>query len=212
METGATPVLRTLAAHPEGRRRLDLTRVAGVTILRSQSGQIAGSSARESRRRRSFRLFCSPDATAMVPFLQRMNPDFIAGLEFWEREKGVSREVLMAAVEEALLQAAKKAVGPARELRVVMDSKSGDIKAFAKLIVADRVVSQHDQISVFDARRLKADAKVGDELEKEVTPQGFGRIAAQYAKQALMMKVRQAEKAMLLVEFKDRVGDIDRKG
>ena len=137
-----------------------------------------------------------------------MNADFIAGLEFWEREKGVSREVLMAAVQEALLQAAKKAVGPARELRVEMNSKNGDIKAFAKLIVADKVISQHDQISVFDARRLKAAAKVGDEIEKEVTPQGFGRIAAQYAKQALMQKVRQAEKAMLLTEYKDRVGDI----
>jgi N utilization substance protein A len=137
-----------------------------------------------------------------------MNADFIAGLEFWEREKGVSREVLMAAVQEALLSAAKKAVGPARELRVEMDPKSGDIKAFAKLIVADRVISQHDQISVFDARRIKPDAKVGDELEKEVTPTGFGRVAAQYAKQALMQKVRQAEKAMLLTEFKDRVGDI----
>ena len=114
----------------------------------------------------------------------------------------------MAAVQEALLSAAKKAVGPARELRVEMDPKSGDIKAFAKLIVADRVISQHDQISVFDARRIKPDAKVGDELEKEVTPTGFGRVAAQYAKQALMQKVRQAEKAMLLTEFKDRVGDI----
>ena len=137
-----------------------------------------------------------------------MNADFLAGLEFWEREKGVSRETLMAAVHEALLSAAKKAVGPARELRVQMDPKTGDIKAFAKLIVADRVISQHDQISVFDARRLKADAKVGDELEKEVTPTGFGRVAAQYAKQALMQKVRQAEKALIFTEFKDRVGDI----
>jgi N utilization substance protein A len=137
-----------------------------------------------------------------------MNADFLAGLEFWEREKGVSRETLMAAVQEALLSAAKKAVGPARELRVEMEPKTGDIKAFAKLIVADKVISQHDQISVFDARRLKPDAKVGDEIEKEVTPTGFGRVAAQYAKQALMQKVRQAEKAMLLTEFKDRVGDI----
>jgi transcription termination/antitermination protein NusA len=137
-----------------------------------------------------------------------MNADFLAGLEFWEREKGVSREVLMAAVHEALLQAAKKAVGPARELRVEMDSKNGDIKAFAKLIVADKVISQHDQISVFDARRIKADSKVGDEIEKEVTPTGFGRVAAQYAKQALMQKVRQAEKAQILTEYKDRVGDI----
>src|ERR1700743_1678790 len=137
-----------------------------------------------------------------------MNADFLVGLEFWEREKGVSRETLMAAVHEALLSAAKKAVGPARELRVEMDPKNGDIKAFAKLIVADRVISQHDQISVFDARRIKADAKVGDEIEKEVTPTGFGRVAAQYAKQALMQKVRQAEKALIFTEFKDRVGDI----
>ena len=137
-----------------------------------------------------------------------MNADFIAGLEFWEREKGISRETLMAAVQEALLSAAKKAVGPARELRVDIDQKSGDIRAFAKLIVADRVISQHDQISVFDARRIKPEAKVGDEVEKEVTPAGFGRIAAQYAKQALMQKVRQAEKAMIMTEYKDRVGDI----
>src|SRR5476649_1216872 len=137
-----------------------------------------------------------------------MNADFLAVLEFWEREKGINRDVLVGAVQDALLSAAKKAVGPARELRVEIDQKNGDIKAFAKLIVADKVISQHDQISMFDARRIKADAKVGDELEKEVTPTGFGRVAAQYAKQALMQKVRQAEKAMLLVEFKDRVGDI----
>ena len=137
-----------------------------------------------------------------------MNADFIAGLEFWEREKGVSREVLMAAVQDALLSAAKKAVGPARELRVDINQKNGDIRAFAKLIVAEKVISQHDQISVFDARRINPDAKVGDEIEKEVTPAGFGRIAAQYAKQALMQKVRQAEKALILTEYKDRVGDI----
>src|SRR5258707_6064702 len=137
-----------------------------------------------------------------------MNDDFSAGLEFWEREKGINRDVLVAAVEEALLSAAKKAVGPARELRVAIDQKNGDIKAFAKLIVSDRVVSKHDQISVFDARRLKPDAQVGEELEVEVTPVGFGRIAAQYAKQALMQHIRRAEKQLIFTEFKDRVGDI----
>ncbi len=144
----------------------------------------------------------------MAAAFKYMNPDFVANLEFWEREKGISREALMSAVQEALLSAAKKAVGPARELRVEMNPKSGDIKAFAKLIVADRVLAKHDQISLFDARRLKPDAKVGEELEVEVTPTGFGRVAAQFAKQALMQKVRQVEKAMLLNEFKDRVGDI----
>jgi N utilization substance protein A len=137
-----------------------------------------------------------------------MNADFLAVLEFWEREKGISRDVLVAAVQEALLSAAKKAVGAARELRVEIDPKNGDIRAFAKLVVADRVISKHDQISVFDARRIKPDSQVGEELEIEVTPTGFGRIASQYAKQALMQHIRRAEKALIFTEFKDRVGDI----
>jgi N utilization substance protein A len=137
-----------------------------------------------------------------------MNADFLAVLEFWEREKGINRDVLVAAVQEALLSAAKKAVGPARELRVVIDQKNGDIKAFAKLIVSDRVLSKHDQISVFDARRIRPGAQLSEEVEVEVTPVGFGRIAAQYAKQALMQQIRKAEKQLIFTEFKDRVGDI----
>ena len=137
-----------------------------------------------------------------------MNADFLAVLEFWEREKGISKDVLVAAVQEALVSAAKKAVGPARELRCSIDPKSGDIRAFAKLVVSEKVLSKHDQISVFDARRIKGDAVIGDELEIEVTPTGFGRIASQYAKQALMQHIRRAEKQLIFTEFKDRVGDI----
>src|SRR5213594_773286 len=137
-----------------------------------------------------------------------MNADFLAVLEFWEREKGINRDILVAAVEEALLSAAKKAVGPARELRVAIDQKNGDIKAFAKLVVSERVMSKHDQISLFDSRRIKPDAQLGEEVEVEVTPVGFGRIAAQYAKQALMQQLRRAEKQLIFTEFKDRVSDI----
>lgn len=137
-----------------------------------------------------------------------MNADFVAVLEFWEREKGISRDVLVAAVHEALLSAAKKAVGPARDLRCEIDQKTGDIKAFAKLTVSEKVLSKHDQISVFDARRIKPDAQVGEDVEVEVTPAGFGRIASQYAKQSLMQHIRRAEKQLIFTEFKDRVGDI----
>src|SRR3954471_14703174 len=143
-----------------------------------------------------------------MPFAQFMNAEFLAVIDFWEREKGIRKEVLIAAVEEALLSAAKKAVGPARELRCAIDTKNGDIKAFAKLLVSEKVVSKHDQISVFDARRIKADAQLGEEVEVEVTPAGFGRIASQYAKQALMQQIRRAEKQLIFSEFKDRVGDI----
>lgn len=138
-----------------------------------------------------------------------MNAELLAILDYWEREKGISKDVLLTAVQESLMMAAKKAVGPARELRVNIDPRSGDISAWAKLMVADRVVSKHDQITPFDARRRgHPEAKVGDEVEVEVTPAGFGRIAAQYAKQALMSQLRKAEKAMIFDEFKDRVGDI----
>src|SRR2546430_2609873 len=137
-----------------------------------------------------------------------MNAEFLAILEYWEREKGINKDVLVKAVEEALLSAAKKAVGPARELRCAIDPKTGDIRAFAKLVVSDKVASKHDQISLFDARRLKSDAQLGDEIEVEVTPANFGRIASQFAKQALMQQIRRAEKELIFVEFKDRVGDI----
>ena len=137
-----------------------------------------------------------------------MNAEFLAVLDYWEKEKGIAKDVLVNAVHESLLSAAKKAVGPARELRCEINPKSGDIRAFAKLIVSDRVVSKHDQISVFEARRVKSDAQIGEEIEIEVTPTGFGRIAAQYAKQALMQQVRKVEKQMIYAEFKDRTGDI----
>jgi transcription termination/antitermination protein NusA len=137
-----------------------------------------------------------------------MNAELLAILEYWEREKGINRNVLLAAVEEALLSAAKKAVGPARELRVAIEPKSGDIKAFAKLIATDKVISKHDQISIFDARRLKPDVQIGEEVEVEVTPTDFGRIASQNAKQALMQHIRRAEKQLIYAEFKDRTGDI----
>jgi N utilization substance protein A len=137
-----------------------------------------------------------------------MNAELLAVLEFWEREKGIQKDVLLKAVEDALLSAAKKAVGPARELRCVIDPKSGDIRAFAKLVVSEKVISKHDQISLFDARRLRPEAQLGEEVEVEVTPANFGRIASQNAKQALMQHLRRAEKELIFAEFRDRSGDI----
>jgi transcription termination/antitermination protein NusA len=137
-----------------------------------------------------------------------MNAEFLAVLDFWEREKGIRKDVLLTAVEEALLSAAKKAIGPARNMRCTIDPKSGDIKAFAKLVVSEKVDSKHDQITLADAKRITPDAQMGQEIEVEVTPAGFGRIASQYAKQALMQQIRRAEKDLIFSEFKDRTGDI----
>ena len=137
-----------------------------------------------------------------------MNAEFIASMEYWEREKGLDREILISAVEDAMVSAAKRAVGPARELRCEIDRKDGDIRAFASLIVVERVTDTQSEISLESAQRHKPSAQLDEELEVEVTPKNFGRIASQNAKQALMQAIRRAEKALIYSEFKDRVGDI----
>lgn len=138
-----------------------------------------------------------------------MNSEILAGLDFFERDKGIKREVLLEAINNALLTAARKAVGPARELRVEIDPKSGDIRAIAKLLVVEKVVNRHDEVSLVDARkRVKEDAELGEELDVLVTPKDFGRIAAQTARQAINQRLRQAEREMIYDEFRDRAGEI----
>ena len=131
-------------------------------------------------------------------------------LDYYEKEKGIGRDALNEAIKEALEAAAKKAIGASRDLRVETDPKSGQLRAYAKLVVVDRVTNPQDEISRFDALQIVDEASVGDEIEKEVTPNGFGRIAAQYASQNLKQHLRRAEKALIFDEFKDRVGDIVR--
>ena len=137
-----------------------------------------------------------------------MNAEFIAMLDYLEREKGIKREVLIEAVQNALVTAAKKAVEAGRELRCEIDPKTGEIRAVAKLIVVERVQNKHEEISLANAKKIKPDVQPGEEIEVEVTPRNFGRIAAQTAKQAMMQRIRQAEKEMIYDEFKDRAGEI----
>ncbi|MDD5349116.1 MAG: transcription termination factor NusA [Chthoniobacteraceae bacterium] len=137
-----------------------------------------------------------------------MNSDLISGLDYFEREKGIKREVLVEAVQNALLSASKKAIGPARELRIEVDGKTGEIRALANLLVVETVQNPHDEITLAKARAIKPTAALGEAVEVEVTPKNFGRIAAQTAKQAMMQRIRQAEKEMVYDEFKDRAGEI----
>ncbi len=137
-----------------------------------------------------------------------MSSELDTYIDYFEREKGISRETLIEAISEALLSASKKSVGPARDLRIDYDLKTGKMRALAKLIVVEKVKNKHDEISLSEAQGIDPSAQLGDEVEKEVTPDNFGRIAAQTAKQAMMQRIRQAEKEMLYEEFKDRAGEI----
>ncbi|MEA1927028.1 MAG: transcription termination factor NusA [Candidatus Auribacterota bacterium] len=137
-----------------------------------------------------------------------MNADLIAVLDHMEREKGISRDVLLEAIRESLVSASKKSIGPARGLEVTIDPKTGDIRAFSQLIVMEKVTDRHGEINLEDAREIDPKAKLGDEVTKEVTPKNFGRIAAQSAKQVVIQKIREAEKNVVFGEYQERIGEL----
>ena len=137
-----------------------------------------------------------------------MNSELLAVVEHMERERGIDRDTLLSAVESAILSASKKSVSPAQDLRIAIDRKTCDMRAFARVKVVEHVQRPHDEITLEGARRINPNAKLGDTIEIEVTPKNFGRIAAQTAKQAIINKIRQIEKDRVFAEFKDRVGQL----
>lgn len=139
-----------------------------------------------------------------------MNGDLIAAVDSLQREKGIDRETLLEAVEQGVLQASKKSIGPARDVRIEVDRKTGAIRALAKLLVVETVQNKHDEVALADAQRRRSGIQLGEFIEVEVTPANFGRIAAQAAKQAILQRIRQIERGMVYNEFKGRAGDIIR--
>lgn len=137
-----------------------------------------------------------------------MNNELLAVFEYLERERGLDRETLIRAVEEALLAASRKSIDHPGDVRIQIDRKSYDIRALASMRIVETVADPHTEIRLLDARRLDPAAVVGGVVDVEVTPRDFGRIAAQTAKQTIMQKIRHAEKAKVFDEFKDSVGDI----
>ncbi len=134
--------------------------------------------------------------------------ELLAVIENMEKERGIDRDSLVQMVQEALLSASRKSVGPADNIRIEVDRNTFKIKTFAKVTVVEIVQSRESEISLIQARKSNPDAKIGDVIEIEVTPRNFGRIAAQTAKQAIVQKIRQAEKEVVVKEYKDRLGDI----
>src|SRR5207248_11101441 len=123
-----------------------------------------------------------------------MNAEFIAMLDYLERERGIKREILLEAVSNALLSASKKSVGASRDLRIDINSKTGEIRALANLVVVDQVANPQDEIDLSKSRKIKPHSNVDKTIEIEVTPKNFGRIASKTANQAIMKRIPQAEK------------------
>lgn len=128
------------------------------------------------------------------------------------REKGIDREIVLEAMEEAIQKAGRSKYGHDHDIRATINRKNGtvEMKRYREVVetLSEEEEAETRQLTLEQAQREKKDAKIGDFLIDELPPLDFGRIAAQTAKQVIVQKVREAERARQYLEFKDRVGEI----
>jgi N utilization substance protein A len=137
-----------------------------------------------------------------------MSGELIQALVELEKERGIPKEVLIDAIESALKTAYKKNFGSSQNVEVQMNSETGDVKVFSRKIVAEEVSDVKTEISLEEARLIDSGVQMGDEIEVEVTPSNFGRIAAQTAKQVVIQRLREAERNVIYDEYSSREGEI----
>jgi N utilization substance protein A len=137
-----------------------------------------------------------------------MSSEILSVLEYMEKEKGISRADMIAAIVNALKTAALKGVNSGQELKIDINPKNGQLKAWSLLKVVDSISNPKIEIHIEKAQAIKPGAQLGEFIEKEIDPSTLGRIAAQTARQAVMQKVRQFEKERIYDDFKDMVGNI----
>jgi len=124
------------------------------------------------------------------------------------REKGVDRQVLIRALEEAVRAAAKKKLGHEHELEVSFDEELGEIEVFEFKEVVQKVTNDNLEISLAEAHRMDPESELGDSLGIKMDTDAFGRIAAQSAKQVIMQRLKEAERDIIYDDFKDRRGEV----
>ena len=131
-------------------------------------------------------------------------------LEELERERGISKEVLVNSLCDAMVAAYKKHMRnkDATNIEAILDEQSGEIGVFSTKVVVESVEDDETQISLAEAKEIDEDVEVGDEVKLEVTPEQFGRIAAQAAKQVLTQRIREAERNLVLNEFLEKKGTL----
>ena len=124
------------------------------------------------------------------------------------REKDIDKQVVLKAMEEAIQRAARSRYGPELDIRAHIDPKTGETTLWRVRTVVEEVEDHHREISLEEARQIKPDAEIGDEIRDPLPPIEFGRVAAQSAKQVIVQRVREAERERQYNEYKDRVGEI----
>jgi len=137
-----------------------------------------------------------------------MKSELISVIDQIGREKGIEKSKVLAALESALLTAAKKRFGQGENIQVDIDPETGAISIVSKKTIAETVVDSRTEISLEEARRIDDEAEMGDEIGSLIDMEDFGRIAAQAAKQVICQKVREAEWESIEREYSKKVGDL----
>ena len=139
-----------------------------------------------------------------------MNLELIGALTELEKERGISKEILLEAIETAIVSAYKKNYGASSSssVRVEMNPNTGAINVYSRRVVVAELQDDTVEISLEEAKAIDANYELGDIVESEVTPADFGRIAAQTAKQVVIQKIREAERGIVYDVYSNREGDV----
>lgn len=130
-----------------------------------------------------------------------MSKELAGALEVLEKEKGISKEIVVDALEDALVAAYKKNYGTSQNVEVNFNEETGSIKVFQVKEVSGEVEDAQLDIALEDAREINRAYEIGDRIKFEVTPKNFGRIAAQTAKQVVLQRMREAERSIIYNEY-----------
>lgn len=137
-----------------------------------------------------------------------MNKDLIAIFEYLEREKGITRDIVIDAIEESLRAAARKNISGAANVTVKIHPKTGKIEVYCEKEIVDEVEVPAQEISLEDAREIDPESEIGQFIDVEATPKEFGRIAAQKARQIITQKLRGAERNVIYEEYRHRTNEL----
>ena len=137
-----------------------------------------------------------------------MSKEMLNALDALEAEKGISKEIVIEALEAALISAYKRHYGQSQNVEVEFNAKKGSIHVYSVKEVTEEVMDSQLEVSLKDAILINPAYEIGDKIRFEVTPKDFGRIAAQTAKQVILQRVREAERNIIYTEFSAYENDI----
>ncbi|MHB0856521.1 MAG: transcription termination factor NusA [Anaerolineae bacterium] len=137
-----------------------------------------------------------------------MKSEFEIAITQLSSDRNLSADVILEAIEAALVSAYKRNYGPNQNISVTLDPRTGQARVFVKKEVVEEVTDDHMEMTLAEARTHKPDAVLGNFVDIELTPRNFGRIAAQTAKQVIMQRIREAERDSVYLEYVERAGEI----